>query len=86
MTSADVMILESRLKALTRMRLGLRILRGQHNTSFDNPVMFTFGSNSFIVDREDLEAFADLEDMEENIGANRFMNEYMYPFLRNFAK
>ncbi len=86
MTSADVMILESRLKALTRMRLGLRILRGQHNTSFDNPVMFTFGSNSFIIDREDLEAFSDLMDIDENIGTNRFMNEYMEPFLKSHAK
>lgn len=82
---ADVMMIEATMKRLTRMRVGLLILRGTHSTPYDSPVNFTFGSNSFFIDIEYLEFFMPLLDWDADIGPTRFLEDYMYPFLENYA-
>lgn len=52
---ADIIMLERKLRNLEwRMSPKLVALKGMHSTEYDNPVQITYGSNSFIVDREHL--------------------------------
>jgi len=65
------------------MGLKLQCLRGLHNTRHPNPVHVTIGSNSFMVDRDDLMHFEDV--LDNSIARNHFRESYLDPFLDLYA-
>ena len=67
------------------MNVKLTCLKGMHGTSHENPVQVSWGSNSLIVDREDLEPLVDLLDTEQRVTPFMFLNDYIEPFLRRHA-
>lgn len=81
------MLLEARMRSLApRMGVKLIWLIGTHSFPHDDPVQFTWGSNSITVDCTDLEPLMDLLDTEQRIYPAMFMSEYIEPFFREHAK
>ena len=83
---SDVMLLEAYMRGASR-RMPTKIMDpyANLNTPYDNPVLITWGSNSMVCGRDDLEPLLDVLDADNEISPNGFLEHYWKPFLRKFA-
>ena len=83
---ADIFLLEYKIRQLApRMNVSLTAFKGAiHNTPYDYPVLFKWGSNGFYVERESLNELMPLVEDEAST-AYCWLSEYVAPFIRCYA-
>ena len=88
---SDVFILESYLRKLDRSMNAKLIMHkgGITNQQYENPVQVQWGSNSFHVDRDELESLVDGLDRrmesDSEIDDKKFLHQFWWPFIREYA-
>lgn len=82
---SDSFLLEAYMRRAAR-NMGVKLLDpyANMNTPHEHPVLLQWGSNSVVIDRDDLAPLIDLMEDDETT-PNSFLRDGLVPFLRKHA-